>query len=218
MKFVTSAILILVGGSRAAHTSDGELLVKWCRAADSFCKSNNLILHSAIKEKYVTCGSTIKLAHIESGGKFFLMSDERQLQSGSGQQLVTAVASADSHNALWQIREADGAPACDIGKPIKCGDIIRFTHLNTNNNLHTHGIKSPLSKQHEVTGFGNGQGEGDKGDDWRVMCSSGEEYWLRDEEVSFRSSATSRYLGSASNAKFTEQNCGRGCPSEYACA
>lgn len=167
---------------------------------------------SSLIEKHVTCGSTVKLAHVESGGKHFLMSDERTLQSGSGQQLVTAAVSTDSHNALWQIREKDGAPACDLGKPIKCGGVIRLTHINTNNNLHTHGIKSPLSKQHEVTGFGNGQGEGDMGDDWRVMCSSGEEYWLRGEEVSFRSSATSRYLGSASNAKFTQQNCGRGCP------
>lgn len=141
-----------------------------------------------------------------------LTSDERQLQSGSGQQLVTAAVSPDSHNTLWQVREGDGKPVCDIGKPIKCGEVIRLTHLNTNNNLHTHGHKSPLSKQNEVTGFGNGQGEGDKGDDWRVMCSGGEEFWLREEEVSFRSVATTRYLGAASNAKFNEQNCGRGCP------
>lgn len=137
------------------------------------------------------------------------MSDERQLQSGSGQQLVTAAAISNSHNGLWQVREANDDPHCDTAAPIKCGEIIRLTHLGTNNNLHTHGIKSPLSNQHEVTGFGNGSGEGDSGDDWRVMCSGGGEYWLRGGEVSFRSTATSRYLGAASNIKFSEQNCGR---------
>ena len=35
-----------------------------------------------LPEKYVTCGSAIKLTHVESGGKFLLHSDERQLQSG----------------------------------------------------------------------------------------------------------------------------------------
>ena len=117
------------------------------------------------------------------------------------------VTSTDSYNAMWQIREANGAPACDIAEPIKCGDIMRLIHLNANKNLHTHEIKSPLSKQHEVTGLGNGRGEGDKGDDWRVTCLSGEEYWLRDDKVCFRSSATLTYLYSALNVKFTEQNC-----------
>ena len=62
----------------------------------------------------------------------------------------------------------------------------RLTHITTKNNLHTHGIKSPLSNQLKVTGFGNSQGDSDNGDDWRVMCSSGDEYWVRGEEVSFR--------------------------------
>eukprot|EP00804_Cyclotella_cryptica_P030780 CCRYP_015045-RA/>CCRYP_015045-RA protein AED:0.42 eAED:0.42 QI:0/0.5/0.33/1/1/1/3/76/214 len=185
MKLRSAILFTAIGSASAAHSSD---------------------------EKFVSCGSSVKLTHIESGGKFFLSSDERQLQSGSGQQLVTASSISNSHNALWQVREANGVPHCDTAAPIKCGAIIRLTHLNTNNNLHTHGIKSPLSNQHEVTGFGNGSGEGDSGDDWKVMCSGGEEYWLRGGEVSFRSTATSRYLGAASNIRFSEQNCGRGCP------
>ncbi len=54
----------------------------------------------------------------------------------------------------------------------------RLTHITTKNNLYTHGIKSPLSNQHKVTGFGNIQGDSDNGDDWRVTCSSGDEYWV----------------------------------------
>lgn len=169
-------------------------------------------------EKYVTFGSAIKLAHVESGGKFFLQSDERQLQSGSGQQLITASQNDRSPKGLWQVREGNNEKFNEAGTPVKCGQIIRFMHLETGSNLHTHGIKSPLSSQHEVTGFGQG-GEGDAGDDWKVVCADGgyfgggaSEYWPRGEAVQFRSVATSRFLGASSTVKFTEQNCGRGCP------
>ena len=43
-----------------------------------------LIIYHIITEKFVSCGSSIKLTHVESGGKYILRSDERQLQSGSG--------------------------------------------------------------------------------------------------------------------------------------
>lgn len=172
---------------------------------------------SADDEKHVTCGSAIKLTHVESGGKYLLSSDERQLNSGSGQQLVTAVQNNKSPNGLWQIREGNDDPFCEAGKPVKCGQVIRLMHLGTGANLHTHGIRSPISNQHEVTGFGQ-QGQGDMGDDWKVVCegggyfSGGSEYWNRGTTVQFQSLATKRYLGASSTVKFTEQNCGRGCP------
>lgn len=168
-------------------------------------------------EKHVTCGSAIKLTHVESGGKYFLNSDERQMQSGSGQQLVTAVQNKRSPNGLWQIREANDDKFCEAGKPVKCGQVIRLMHLETGSNLHTHGIRSPLSNQHEVSGFGEG-GNGDSGDDWKVICQGGgylsgtSEYWNRDTPIQLKSVATNRYLGASSTVKFTEQNCGRGCP------
>jgi len=68
-----------------------------------------------------------------------------------------------------------------------------------------------------VTGFGQ-DGTGDSGDDWKVVCETGgyfggaNEYWKRDETIQLRSAATDRFLGSSSTVKFTEQNCGRGCP------
>ena len=70
--------------------------------------------------------------------------------TGSGQQLVTAVQNKRSPKGLWQIREGTGEPVCDTGTPVKCGSVIRLMHLETGSNLHTHGIKSPLSNQHEV--------------------------------------------------------------------
>ncbi|KAL9180971.1 hypothetical protein ACHAXT_009776 [Thalassiosira profunda] len=174
--------------------------------------------HCPTEEKYVTCGSAVKLAHVESGGKYYLQSDERQLQSGSGQQLVTASQNNRAPKGLWQIREGHDEAFCEAGTPVKCGQVLRFMHLETGSNLHTHGIRSPLSNQHEVTGFGQ-DGEGDAGDDWRVVCdasagyfSGGAEYWIREAPVQFKSIATNRFLGASSTVKFTEQNCGRGCP------
>eukprot|EP00581_Thalassiosira_minuscula_P010487 CAMPEP_0183710734 /NCGR_PEP_ID=MMETSP0737-20130205/6392_1 /TAXON_ID=385413 /ORGANISM="Thalassiosira miniscula, Strain CCMP1093" /LENGTH=221 /DNA_ID=CAMNT_0025939065 /DNA_START=79 /DNA_END=744 /DNA_ORIENTATION=- len=172
---------------------------------------------SADDDKFVTCGSAIKLTHVESGGKYLLQSDERQLQSGSGQQLITAAQNKRSPKGLWQVREGNDEKFCETGVPVKCGQTIRLMHLQTGSNLHTHGIRSPLSNQHEVTGFGQG-GEGDSGDDWTVVCggggyfSGGDEYWHRDKPIQLKSVATNRYLGSSSTVKFTEQNCGRGCP------
>lgn len=146
---------------------------------------------------------------MESGGKYYLSSDGHQLGSGSGQQLVTGEENNSAANCLWNVREAHGEPQCETGTTIKCGDVIRLIHLGTNRNLHTHGIKSALSSQHEVTGFGN-DGVGDAGDDWRVTCSG--RNWMRDQNVSLQSTATGRYLGMSSTVKFTQQNCGRGCP------
>ncbi|KAL7542216.1 hypothetical protein ACHAXR_011773 [Thalassiosira sp. AJA248-18] len=172
---------------------------------------------SADDDKHVTCGSAIKLTHVESGGKYLLSSDDRQLHTGSGQQLVTAAQNERSPKGLWQVREGTDEPLCDVGTPIKCGQIIRLMHLETGSNLHTHAHRSPLSNQHEVTGFGQG-GEGDSGDDWKVVCegggyfSGGSEYWNREKTVQLKSVATDRYLGASSTVKFTEQNCGRGCP------
>lgn len=146
------------------------------------------------------------------------MSDERQLNSGSGQQLVTAVQNNKTPNGLWLVKEAHGGERCEVGTRMQCGQTIRLMHVTTGNNLHTHGIKSPLSSQHEVTGFGNGGGDGDSGDNWKVVCdgggysSSNAKYWYRNKPIMFQSVATGRFLGSSSTVKFNENNCGRNCP------
>lgn len=168
-------------------------------------------------DSFVTCGSAIKLTHVESGNTFVLRSDEQQLQSGSGQQLVTANDNDRSPKGLWQVRGPSTGEVCETGTPVKCGSTIRLMHVLTGSNLHTHGIKSPLSNQHEVTGFGQ-DGAGDAGDDWNVVCETGSyfgganEIWKRNEPIQLQSAATKRYLGASSTVKFTEQNCGRGCP------
>ena len=178
-------------------------------------RSPPLASASSDDEKFVTCGSAIKLTHVESGKKFLLQSDERQLQTGSGQQLGTAEEDNRSPKGLWQVREGHDAPACVAGTPIRCGEVVRLTHLTTQSNLHTHDIRSPLSNQHEVSCFGE-SGVGDSGDDWRVVCDGVTKnralYWVRDAPVQLRSVATNRWLGASSTVKFSESNCGRGCP------
>lgn len=65
-------------------------------------------------------------------------------------------------------------------KPFKCGDTVRFEHISTKKNLHSHHVSSPLSGKQEVSAYGR-DGEGDTGDHWMVICP--EDYWERDEPV-----------------------------------
>lgn len=66
------------------------------------------------------------------------------IQTGSGQQSVTGVEASDDANSYWRIRgKSDNS--CQRGTPVKCGQAIRLTHVNTGKNLHTHHFPSPLS-------------------------------------------------------------------------
>lgn len=86
--------------------------------------------------------------------------------------MVTTVYKADSYDSLWTVKESEkSASPCRTGAPIKCGDIIRLEHNNTQKNLHSHKeYKSALSQRQEVTAYGD-DGSGDTGDDWEVHCN-----------------------------------------------
>ena len=141
---------------------------------------------------------------------------------GSGQQIVTSIASPTTTNTLWWIRgphDADrypfkgGTAACHtqgVAEPIQCGQVIRLTHLETLRNLHSHNVRSPLSQQQEVSAYGEGDGAGDNGDDWKVVCNG--KYWERSTMVSFQHVDSGHFLGSSSTVKFSHQNCGHSCP------
>jgi len=188
--------------------------------------------YSDAPEDVITCGSVVKLTHVESSSaskdndSFMLSSEAKNLGSGSGQQIVTAVGGQPtSLNLLWWVRgpndpemrkeNSSGTPACEDGTatPIRCGEIIRLTHLETQVNLHSHEVKSPLSRQQEVSGFGNGDTNGDNGDDWKVVCgNSASKYWIREAKVNLQHADSKKYLGASSTVKFTNQNCGHNCP------
>ena len=184
----------------------------------------------------VTYGSVLKLKHHDT--LYYLNSEEKNLNSGSGQQIVTLIPENGSHNTLWWIRlahdndrpgeyesehyydeeeeheqEQEGVTTKKLAHPVKCGATIRLTHLLTGRNLHSHGAESPLSRQQEVTAFGEGDTKGDAGDNWVVNClQRGAKHWNRGELVTFQHVDTSKYLGSSKNTEFNLQTCGRNCP------
>ncbi|XP_043574423.1 stromal cell-derived factor 2-like [Chiloscyllium plagiosum] len=133
---------------------------------------------------YVTCGSVIKLLNTRHNVR--LHSHDVKYGSGSGQQSVTGVTEADDSNSYWRIRGKSDT-VCQRGNPIKCGETIRLTHINTGRNLHSHYFTSPLSGNQEVSAFGE-NGEGDSLDNWTVMCSG--TYWERKNPVRFKHTAT----------------------------
>ena len=55
-------------------------------------------------------------------------------------------------------------------QPIKCGQSVRLTHLQTGRNLHSHHFQSPLSHNLEVSAFGE-DGEGDEGRNFATFCT-----------------------------------------------
>ncbi|KAF7687259.1 stromal cell-derived factor 2-like protein 1 [Silurus meridionalis] len=138
--------------------------------------------------EYVTCGSLVKLLNTRHNVR--LHSHDVKYGSGSGQQSVTGVETADDANSYWRIR---GKPneICQRGAPIKCGQAIRFTHMKTGRNLHSHHFSSPLSNNQEVSAFGD-NGEGDDLDVWTVQCSG--TYWEREDAVRFKHFGTSAFL------------------------
>ena len=174
----------------------------------------------------ITCGSVIKLSSPQRGSDatYHLYSDDIQMHGGSGQQIVTfAKNDPSSPKTLWQVRpkhhseEGREYPTTNnddtcgkAAEPVKCGSIIRLTHLRTMTNLHSHGVKSPLSKQQEVTAFGQGDRNGDAGDNWKVECSG--PYWKRKSTVRLLHVDTGGYLGGTRQAVFNQNNCGGGCP------
>ncbi|KAE8634721.1 hypothetical protein XENTR_v10002412 [Xenopus tropicalis] len=137
--------------------------------------------------EYVTCGSVVKL--LNSRHNVRLHSHDVKYGSGSGQQSVTGVEASDDANSYWRIRGKTDAD-CSRGEPIKCGQAVRLTHVNTGKNLHTHHFPSPLSNN-QVSAFGD-NGEGDDLDAWMVQCS--DTLWEREESVRFKHIGTNVYL------------------------
>ena len=181
-----------------------------------------LLTRTVAEDNAVTCGSVVKFQ--QSDTNYYLNSETKSLNTGSGQQLVTFVQDPATHNTLWRIRPAnhdfegleyppttdDTSSACQLAQPIPCGSMIRLTHLNTNRNLHSHGVESVLSKQQEVTAYGEGDGEGDGGDNWKVTCEG--KFWLVDQPFRLWHVDTQKYLGTAKTLEFNRDTCGSQCP------
>ncbi|BES89829.1 Stromal cell-derived factor [Nesidiocoris tenuis] len=148
-----------------------------------------LLSQASRSDKYVTCGSVLKLINVDHGVR--LHSHEVKYGTGSGQQSVTATQRQEDVNSHWLIKGTTKKP-CPRGQALKCGDVIRLHHVSTSKNLHSHYFPSPLSESNqEVSAYGI-DGEGDSGDHWMVVCEG--EYWERDEEVMLKHVDTDMYL------------------------
>jgi len=154
----------------------------------------------------ITCGSAIKIQHVTTG--YRIHSHEIKWGSGSHQQSVTAMNAMDDPNSLWVVKGAHGSH-CHQGTSVKNGQAVRFMHLKTGRNLHTHHFESPLTKQMEVSAYGN-DGEGDHLDDWVVETADSPD-WRRGSRVRFKNRGTGAYLHSHTY-RFDKSNCGGNCP------
>ncbi|CAF3511772.1 unnamed protein product [Adineta steineri] len=135
----------------------------------------------------VTCSSTFKLINQQSNDR--LHSHDVKYGSGSGQQSVTGTPNADDVNSYWQIDGND----CERGTPVKCDSTVRLIHVTTKKNLHSHNFASPLSHNQEVSAYGE-DGAGDEGDQWRVVCTTRNDYWLRKDGIRLQHVVTGKYL------------------------
>lgn len=145
--------------------------------------------NAARNNKYVTCGSVLKLLNADYRAR--LHSHDVKYGTGSGQQSVTATEVQEDVNSHWAIKAATGKH-CERGEPINCGDTIRLHHLATNKNLHSHHFQSPLSGNQEISAYGDDKGTGDSGDHWLVVCSG--DSWQRNSPVKLRHVDTDAYL------------------------
>ena len=155
--------------------------------------------HTAAVEKddaMVTCGSMVKLKHVPTG--FRLHSHEIPYgngNGGSGQQSVTAHSAPVEVNSYWIVKGAHGSD-CTPGAKIPNGATIRLMHAPTRKNLHTHNqFRSPLSQQQEVSCYGQ-DGEGDKGDNWRLRIIGGTGVWTKSDQFRLHHEQTGFYLHS----------------------
>lgn len=141
---------------------------------------------------------------------------------GSGQQIITFVDDANTHNTLWNLRPAHhdvegqeypvSIASCQLAEPVKCGGLVRLTHASTKRNLHSHRVESVLSRQQEVTGYGTGDAKGDNGDNWTVECVGSAKFWKQGASVRLKHRDTGAYLGTSKNVEFNQNTCGHACP------
>eukprot|EP00842_Homolaphlyctis_polyrhiza_P001380 jgi/Hompol1/2242/HPOL_005898-RA len=149
----------------------------------------------------ITCGSSIKLAHLATG--YRLHSHEVKYGTGSGQQSVTGFPKGDDPNSYFVVYEAfssSNPSPCLRGRAIRCGESIRLQHLATGKFLHSHGdIPSPISGNQEVSAFDRP----DTGDNWKVICVDPKsKFWAREKPIQLEHEDTKRFLGSSRRYQF----------------
>ena len=145
----------------------------------------------------VRCGDHLRLRHVSTGVALHSHGLTYTHAGTSGQQQVTGFGGRDE-NDLFEVRAGHGQPACTFGAPVRNGDVLRLTHVQTGRNLHSHaGLASPLGSGQEVTAFG-ADGQGDRNDDWRLELpgEATDAAWLADIGARLVHTNTARSLRS----------------------
>ena len=137
-------------------------------------------------------GMQLKLQHKGTGRR--LHSHGSHYPGGSKQQQVTGFC-GDDDNDWWKIKAEHGAAEPAAGTRVKDGDVIRLQHTRTGRNLHSHNIKSPVTRQQEVSAFGSG-GHGDTNCNWRVRLGQDDHGAIRLHHVNTGRGADHHYLHS----------------------
>jgi len=173
--------------------------------------------------EFVTCGSVLKLEHVQTGRR--LHSHDVKYGSGSGQQSVTGYSPKDDSNSLWVVHTfagTEGGRGCVQGAYIRDGAVVKLTHLNTGKNLHSHGQHtSPLSGNQEVSAYGE-DGVGDAGDKWilqleplegdvrkRAEADGTNKYWRRGQKFRLQHVDTGLYLSAAPKSIYSNPIAGQ---------
>ena len=113
-------------------------------------------------------GDGITLRHANTGK--YLHSHKSNYPNGSRQQQVTCF---DGHHpSLWLVCGQHGNLLQVPGVPLTTGTVFRLQHVKTKRNLHSHKVTSAVSKQQEVSCFGE-WGLGDTNCNWRLEFSGG---------------------------------------------
>jgi hypothetical protein len=112
-------------------------------------------------------GDCIKLKHKLNNLSLKGLADKKYFHTNSSMQNVVCT---DTVGDWWIVKGAHGVTRWtgSIGLPVAKEQVIRLEHVDSGMMLHSHkGVPSPMSKQQEVTLFGE-NGFGDSNDNWKI--------------------------------------------------
>lgn len=179
---------------------------------DDFYHSEQEI-EKEINNSIITYGSAIRIENVLT--KYNLYSNKYTWGTGSQMQIITGTRNKDDSNGLWVIKEKHNDELKETGEPVKCNDIIRLEHSNTEKNLHSHSFKSWITDSQEACGFGN-DGIGDINDNFKIICYNNQNSTLLGNTQFFlQHIGTNAYLYiNIKTSLYDEKNC-RNCPILY---
>uniref|UniRef100_A0A1Y1KVA5 Protein O-mannosyl-transferase 2 n=2 Tax=Photinus pyralis TaxID=7054 RepID=A0A1Y1KVA5_PHOPY len=111
-------------------------------------------LHNASMPHLVAYGAVVTLKNHRTGGGY-LHSHYHLYPDGIGakQQQITTYTHKDDNNK-WIIYKYNTNDVKGV-TIVRSGDLVRFVHLPTKRNLHSHKEQAPITKKHfQVTGYG----------------------------------------------------------------